>query len=65
MNIDLKDCISKRSVKVWYAYGKQIDEKETIARIKYYDPSNESVHWISVSDLSKLLLGGDVFVYAG
>lgn len=65
MDIKVNECISERKVKVLYAYGKKVDENETITNIKYYDSSDNSNHWTTVKALSKKLLDGEVFIYAG
>ena len=65
MDVSVSECISERKTKVLYAYGKQIDENGTITQIKYYDSSNKSINWISVKKISKMLIDGEAFVYAG
>lgn len=65
MNIKVKDCETEKNVKVIYIYGKQVDSNGTITKVKYYNPSESKNCWITVSILSKKLLDGCVFAYAG
>jgi hypothetical protein len=65
MNISVSKCISKREVKVLYVYGKQTDSNGTITKVKCYDASSNSSSWITVKEISKMLLDGTVFAYAG
>ena len=53
MDISIKECVSERTVNVLYAYAKQTTADGSITKIKYYNPSSKSIHWITVSDISK------------
>ena len=65
MNIKVKDCEVEKNAKVIYIYGKQVDNNGTITKVKYYNPSESKNYWVAVSSLSKKLLDGSVFAYAG